>query len=80
MEEKDQKENTNKNTDKKLDTNNIEFLLEEIKKKDEQTENLQKENKELIIKNQEEITLLKKEINNLKNKHEKEINSLRQYK
>ena len=79
MEEKDQKENTNKNTDKNLDTNNIEFLLEEIKKKDEQIENLQKENKELIIKNQEEITLLKKEINNLKNKHEKEINSLRQY-
>ena len=69
------------NNDKSKDLNNIELLIQEIKKKDELIENLQKENieiKELIKKNSEEIALLKTEINNLKEKNENEINSLKE--
>ena len=48
------------------DKKNFEFLIEEIKKKDELIENLQKENKDLIKKIEEKLILLKKEINDFK--------------
>ena len=81
MEEKQNEKNEeiNEINDKPKDKNNIEFLIEEIKKKDELIEALQKENKELNKKNEEEISLLKEEIKNLKIKNEKEIQSLKEY-
>ena len=76
MEEKE-KNNEEDNKEDAKDKINIEFLIGEIKKKDELIDNLQKENKLLIKKNEENITLLKKELNNLKEKTEKEINLLK---
>ena len=59
------------------DKTDIQFLIEEIKKKDELIDNLQKENLLLNKKNEENIFLLKKELNKFKEKTEKEINLLK---
>ena len=77
--ENQKKEIINNKNDALKDRENIEFLIKEIKKKDELIEILQKENKELNKKNEKEISLLKDEIKNLKLHNEKEMKSLKEY-
>ena len=61
------------------DSKDIEFLKNEIIEKNKLIDNLQKENKELIKKNDENNSLLNKEIKNIKNEYEIKLNSLREY-
>ena len=61
------------------DSKDIELLKNEIIEKNKLIDNLQKENKELIKKNDENNSLLNKEIKNIKNEYEIKLNSLREY-
>ena len=59
------------------DSKNIELLKQEIIKKNEIIDNLQKENALLIKRNEDNISLLSNEIINLKLEYDKKINSLK---
>ena len=56
---------------------NIELLKQEIIKKNEIIDNLQKENALIIKRNEDNISLLNNEIINLKKEYDKKINSLK---
>ena len=59
------------------DSKNIELLKQEIIKKNEIIDNLQKENALIIKRNEDNISLLSNEIINLKQEYDKKINSLK---
>ena len=59
------------------DSKNIELLKQEIIKKNEIIDNLQKENALIIKRNEDNISLLNNEIINLKQEYNKKINSLK---
>jgi hypothetical protein len=59
------------------DSKNIELLKQEIIKKNEIIDNLQKENALIIKRNEDNISLLNNEIINLKQEYDKKINSLK---
>ena len=60
------------------DSKNIELLKQEIIKKNEIIDNLQKENALIIKRNEDNISLLSNEIINLKQEYDKKINSLKE--
>lgn len=62
-----------------MENNEILLLKQEIQKKNEIIENLQKENSLIIKRNEDNISLLGKEIENIKQKYDKEIYSLKEY-